>query len=123
MAETVHQFHDANLSARRKHNVEQDLAFNLELTPFVGVYRTRLEGDLHRQSFDGGLRRFGFGLRCRNHIGVSEAGLANRAARARYSSTVARGHAAAKTCARDHSTSAMRSAGTVAGAGAGRHVK
>ena len=49
MTETVHHFDDTNLTGRRKYDIEQDFALNLQLAAFVSVNRTRLVGNLNRK--------------------------------------------------------------------------
>jgi len=81
MTEAADHLHDANLPAGRKHDIEQNLALDLELPSFISVNRAGLECDLNRQSLDGEVGRLGLGLRHGNDSGVSEGPLANRAAR------------------------------------------
>src|SRR5580700_12037944 len=80
VTQTANHFQNLNLPVCQKDNLKQHFAFNLELSPFISVDRTRLECDLSRQGLDDRIGGLGFGL-SGDYICVSETALANRAAR------------------------------------------
>src|ERR1700678_2486312 len=123
MTEAADYFHDANLPRRCKDNIEQDLALNFQLSPFISVNRMRLECDFGRQSLDHSFGGLGFRLRSGHNIGVTKAALANRVPRSRNTGAFASSDAAAKAAAGNHSLTAVRPRGAVAGPRTIRHIK
>jgi len=91
------------LSARGKNNIEQNFALDLHLPAFIRVNRTGLKVISTGTVLTTGRRTWSW-LRCCDYVGVSEAALANRAARTGNAGrTIASGDAAAKTSAGDDS--------------------